>query len=67
MNARPPYQRPQSGPLPYQSPGTHQNSQWITDEGVGGRILVMVLIVLSVVGAVLGLIVALVGFLLGWW
>jgi hypothetical protein len=71
MNARPPYQSPYqrqtSGPLSYQSPGAHQNSQWVTDEGVGGRILVMILIVLSVIGAVLGGVVALIGFLLGWW
>jgi hypothetical protein len=67
MNAKPPYQRPPSGPLSYHSPGAHQKSQWITDEGVGGRILVIVLIAVSIVAAVGGGIVAVAGFFLGWW
>ena len=68
MNTRPPYQRPTSGPLSYQAPGAHQKSQWITDQdGVAGRIMVMVLCVLSVIGAVLGGVIAVVGWFLGWW
>ena len=43
---------PPAGPLPYQSPGAHVRSQWITDDGPGGRWLVGCLIVLSVVGVV---------------
>ena len=67
MNTRPPYQRPTSGPLSYQSPGAHQKSQWVTDEGVFGRVLVLALCVLSVIGAVLGGIIAVIGFVFGWW
>jgi hypothetical protein len=53
--------------LQYQSPGAHQKSQWITDEGTIGKILVVLLIVASVILAVLGGIGALVGWYLGWW
>lgn len=45
---------PPSEPLPYQSPGAHVKSQWITDDGPGGRWLVGCLIVLGVVGAIAG-------------
>jgi hypothetical protein len=67
MNTRPPYQRQPTGPLGYQSPGAHQKSQWVTDEGVFGRVLVLGLIVLSVIGAILGAIIAAIGFFIGWW
>jgi hypothetical protein len=55
-------------PLPYQSPGAHQKSQWITDDqGVTGRVLVLVLMLLAVIAAVVGPIIALVGMFIGWW
>ena len=63
MNGKPSDERP----LSYQSPGAHQNSQWITDEGAGGRWLVIGLIVLSILAAVGGVVVTLLGFFLGWW
>ena len=53
--------------MSYQSPGAHQKSQWVTDEGVFGRVLVLALCVLSVIGAVLGGIIAVIGFVFGWW
>ena len=72
MDSRPPHKPPPhspqyTGPLPYQSPGAHQTSQWITDdEGIRGRLLVGCLIVVSVIGAILGGIIAVAWFLLGW-
>ena len=71
MDQRPPHQQPPqspqyTGPLPYQSPGAHQKSQWITDdEGIRGRLLVGCLIVVSVIGAILGGIAAVAWFFLG--
>ena len=64
----PPHHSPQyTGALPYQSPGAHQKSQWITDdEGIKGRLLVGCLIVVSVLGAILGGIAAVAWFFLGW-
>ena len=38
--------------LHYQSPGAHQKSQWVTDDGPGGKWLVGCLIVASIVGVV---------------
>jgi hypothetical protein len=51
--------------LPYQSPGAHQKSQWVTDEQATGKILVGCAIIGSIVAAVLGGIAAVVWFLLG--
>ena len=72
MTARPPNppppDKPATDPLPYQSPGAHQKSQWITDDqGVAGRMLVLALMLLAVIAAVVGPIVALFGMLSGWW
>ncbi len=52
-----------SGPLPYQSPGAHQQSQWITDDGPGGRWLVGCLIVVSVAGVLVAAVGGLIWFL----
>ena len=70
MDSQPPHQRPPhspqyTGPLPYQSPGAHQKSQWVTDEQATGKILIGCAIVVSVVGTILGAIAAAVWFLLG--
>ena len=53
--------------LQYQAPGAHQKSQWITDEGAIGKILVGCLIAASIVGTVLAGIGAVISWYLGWW
>ncbi len=50
------------GPLPYQSPGAHGKSQWITDDGPGGKWLVGCLIVLSVAGVIVAAIGGVIAF-----
>ncbi len=57
------FPRPQMpSPLPYQSPGAQAGSQWITDDGPGGKWLVGCLIVLSVIGAVVATIAGVIWF-----
>jgi hypothetical protein len=58
---------PAPPPLAYQSPGAHAKSQWITDEGAGGKWLVGCLIVLSVAGAVVAGVVGVAWFFLTGW
>jgi hypothetical protein len=53
--------------LQYQGPGAHQKSQWVTDEGTIGKILVGCLIVASILGTVLAGIGAVISWYLGWW
>jgi hypothetical protein len=53
--------------LQYQSAGADQTSQWVTDEGTIGKILVVMLMVATVIVAVLGGLGALIGWYLGWW
>lgn len=61
----PPPRSPQH--LQYQGPGAHQKSQWVTDEGTVGKILVGFLIVASILGTVLAGIGAVISWYLGWW
>jgi hypothetical protein len=67
MNDPSPHERSPSpqytGTVSYQSPGAHQKSQWVTDEGAVGKVMVGCLIVASVVGAVL----ATVGGVIWWY
>ena len=53
--------------LQYQQAGAHQKSQWVTDEGTIGKILVGCLIVGSILGTVLAGIGAVISWYLGWW
>jgi hypothetical protein len=68
MNDQPPVPHARSPQhLQYQSPGAHQKSQWITDEGTIGKILVGCLIVGSVAATGLAGIGWLIFWYFGWW
>jgi hypothetical protein len=54
-----------AAPLSYRPAGADQPSQWITDDGPGGRWLVGCLVVLSILGAIVGSAVGLINLFEG--
>ena len=54
-----------AAPLSYRPAAADQPSQWITDDGPGGRWLVGCLIVLSILGAIVAAVAGVISFFFG--